>query len=429
MSVDQPILRIGRYRWVICALLFAATAINYIDRQTIGVLKPTLQTELHWTESSYADIVFWFQCAYAIGYLGFGPIIDRIGARLGYAVAFSVWTLAHIGHGFVHSTTQFALMRFTLGLGESGSFPASLKSVSEWFPQKERALAVGVFNAGCNVGAIITPIVVPAITLAWGWRAAFVATGAVTLVWLIAWLATYRSPAVHKKLSAAELKFIRSSDEPATATSRAPVSWLKLLKLKETWAYALGKFLTDPIWWLYLFWLPDFLSKRYGLDLKSFGPPLVAIYLLSDIGSVTGGWGSSRLMKTGRTANAARKITMLICAVAVVPIIFAQFVSQLWTAVAIIGLTAAAHQAWSANLMTLPSDMFPRAAVGSVVGIGGMAGAVGGMLMSKYNGYILGVFGSYQPIFALAGGAYMVAIVGIHLLSPKLGRVTEAAVR
>ena len=257
---------------------------------------------------------------------------------------------------------------------------------------------------------------------AWGWRAAFVATGAVTFVWLIAWLTIYRSPAAHKKLSATELEFIRSSDEPATATSRAAVSWVKLLKLKETWAYASGKFLTDPIWWLYLFWLPDFLSKRYGLHLKSFGPPLVAIYLLSDIGSVTGGWGSSRLMKTGRTANAARKITMLICAVAVVPIIFAQFVSQLWTAVAIIGLAAAAHQAWSANLMTLPSDMFPRAAVGSVVGIGGM-------LMSKYNGYILGVFGSYQPIFALAGGAYIVAIVAIHLLSPKLKRVTEEAVR
>jgi ACS family hexuronate transporter-like MFS transporter len=320
-------------------------------------------------------------------------------------------------------------MRFTLGLGESGSFPASLKSVSEWFPQKERALAVGVFNAGANVGAIITPLVVPAITLAWGWRAAFVATGAVTFLWLIAWLAIYRSPAAHKKLSAAELKFIRSSDEPAAATSRAGVSWLKLLKLKETWAYALGKFLTDPIWWLYLFWLPDFLSKRYGLDLKSFGPPLVAIYLLSDIGSVVGGWGSSRLMKTGRTANAARKLTMLTCAVAVVPILFAQFVSQLWIAVAIIGLAAAAHQAWSANLMTLPSDMFPRAAVGSVVGIGGMAGAVGGMLMSQYNGYILGVFGSYQPIFALAGGAYIAAIAVIHFLTPKLTRVTEAAVR
>ena len=425
MSAEAAPARVGRYRWMICALLFAATAINYIDRQTIGVLKPTLQAELKWTESSYADIVFWFQCAYAIGYLAFGPIIDRIGARLGYAVAFSVWTLSHIAHGFVHTITQFALVRFTLGLGESGGFPSSLKAVSEWFPQKERALAVGVFNAGSNIGAIITPLVVPAITLAWGWRAAFIATGLATFVWLIAWLALYRSPSVHKKVSADELAYIQSGEAPATATS---ISWLKLLRLRETWAYALGKFLTDPIWWLYLFWLPDFLSKRYSLDLKSFGPPLVAIYLLSDVGSVVGGWGSSRLMKAGRTANAARKITMLVCAFAVIPIVVAQFVSQLWVAVAIIGLATAAHQAWSANLMTLPSDMFPRVAVGSVVGIGGMAGAVGGMLMSKYNGYILDVFGSYQPIFALAGGAYMVGIAVIHSLSPRLTRVSEAAV-
>jgi MFS transporter, ACS family, aldohexuronate transporter len=426
MTGDPPKVAVGRYRWIICGLLFAATAINYIDRQTIGVLKPTLQAELKWTESSYADIVLWFQFAYAIGYLAFGPIIDRIGARVGYAVAFSVWTLAHIAHGFVHSITQFALVRFTLGLGESGGFPSSLKAVSEWFPQKERALAVGVFNAGSNIGAIVTPIVVPIITLEWGWRAAFVVTGAVTFVWLIAWLTMYRSPAAHNELSAAELAYIRSGE--ATATASAPVSWLKLLRVRETWAYALGKFLTDPIWWLYLFWLPDFLSKRYHLDLQSFGPPLVAIYVLSDVGSVLGGWGSSRLMKSGSTANVARKTTMLICALAVIPIVFAQFVSHLWAAVAIIGLATAAHQAWSANLMTLPSDMFPRLAVGSVVGIGGMAGAVGGMLMSKYNGYILDVFGSYQPIFALAGGAYIAGIAVIHFLSPRLERVTEEAV-
>jgi ACS family hexuronate transporter-like MFS transporter len=428
MTGDPPSVRVGRYRWVICGLLFAATAINYIDRQTIGVLKPTLQAELKWTESSYADIVFWFQAAYAVGYLGFGPIIDRIGARLGYAVAFSVWTLAHIGHGFVHSITQFALVRFTLGLGESGSFPSSLKAVSEWFPQRERALAVGIFNAGSNVGAILTPLVVPVITLAWGWRAAFVVTGGVTLVWLIVWLAMYRNPAGHKRVSAAELAYIRRGEEASLSAVATPVSWSKLLRVRETWAYALGKFLTDPIWWLYLFWLPDFLSKRYNLDLQSFGPPLVAIYLLSDIGSVVGGWGSSRLMKLGRSPNAARKITMAVCAVAVIPIVFAQFVSQLWAAVAIIGLATAAHQAWSANLMTLPSDMFPRVAVGTVVGIGGMAGAIGGMLMSKYNGYILDVLGSYQPIFALAGGAYVVGIAVIHALSPRLQRVPEEAV-
>ena len=428
MTGEPPVVRVGRYRWMICGLLFAATAINYIDRQTIGVLKPTLQAELKWTEVSYADIVFWFQAAYAIGYLGFGPIIDRIGARAGYAVAFSVWTLAHIGHGFVYSITQFAVMRFTLGLGEAGSFPSSLKAVSEWFPQKERALAVGIFNAGSNVGAIVTPLVVPAITLAWGWRAAFIITGAATFIWLIAWLAMYRNPGAHRKLSAPELAYIRSGEDVSAPQASVSVSWPKLLKARETWAYALGKFLTDPIWWLYLFWLPDFLSKRYNLDLKSFGPPLVAIYLLSDIGSVVGGWASSRLMKSGRSANAARKITMLICALAVTPIVFAQFVSHLWMAVAIIGLATAAHQAWSANLMTLPSDLFPRVAVGSAVGIGGMAGAVGGMLMSKYNGYVLDVFGSYQPIFALAGGAYIAGIAVIHFFSPRLARVPEEAV-
>jgi ACS family hexuronate transporter-like MFS transporter len=260
----------------------------------------------------------------------------------------------------------------------------------------------------------------------WGWRAAFVVTGVVTLAWLIVWLAVYRRPEDHKKVSPEELAHIRSSDEPVTQPSGTAVSWAKLLTLKETWAYALGKFLTDPVWWLYLFWLPDFLSKRYQLDLKSFGPPLVAIYLLSDLGSVAGGWGSSRLMKAGRSANAARKITMLVCALAVVPIVFAQFVSTLWIAVAIIGVAAAAHQAWSANLMTLPSDMFPRAAVGSVVGIGGTAGAVGGMLMAKYNGYILDVFGSYQPIFAIAGGAYLTGIAAIHFLSPRLAKVKES---
>jgi ACS family hexuronate transporter-like MFS transporter len=411
---------VGSYRWMICGLLFAATAINYIDRQTIGVRKPTLQSELKWTESSYADIVFWFQCAYAIGYLGFGPVIDRIGARLGYAVAFSLWTLAHIGHGFVHSITQFAVMRFTLGLGESGGFPASLKAVSEWFPQKERALAVGVFNAGSNIGAIVTPLVVPAITLAWGWRAAFVVTGAVTFLWLIAWLAVYRSPGAHRKLSAAELAYIRSSDEAASAQVAVAVSWGKLLRLRETWAYALGKFLTDPIWWLYLFWLPDFLSKRHGLDLKSFGPPLVVIYLLSDVGSVAGGWLSSRLMSRGWSVNRARKTTMLICALAATPVAFAAEVNSLWLAVGIIGLATAAHQGFSANLYTLPGDVFPRSAVGSVVGIGGMLGAVGGMLMAKYAGFVLDRLGSYTPLFLVAGSAYLLALAAVHLLSPRL---------
>jgi len=420
-AIDSAVARAGRYRWTICGLLFAATAINYIDRQMIGVLKPTLQAELGWTESAYADIVFWFQAAYAIGYIGFGRIVDRVGARVGYTIAFSVWTIAHIGHGFVHSVTQFAMARFALGIGEAGNFPSALKAVTEWFPQKERAFAVGIFNAGANVGAILTPLLVPAITLAYGWRMAFIVTGAFSIVWLIAWLAIYRRPAEHKRVGAAELTLIQS--DPADAPGTTP--WLSLLSRRETWAFAVGKFLTDPVWWLYLFWLPDFLGKKYGLDLKSFGPPLVAIYILSDVGSIAGGWGSSKLLKRGYSVNKARKLTMLACALAVVPIFGLQYVTDLWVAVLIIGIAAAAHQGFSANLLTLPSDMFSRRAVASVVGIGGTAGAIGGMIVAKWVGFILDTTGSYAIIFAIASGAYLVALLFIHLLSPRLERARE----
>jgi len=406
----------GRYRWTICALLFAATAINYIDRQMIGVLKPVLQQDLGWSEAQYADIVFWFQAAYAAGFLMMGRLIDRFGARLGYALAFSFWTLAHVAHGLVSSVAQFGAARFALGLGEAGNFPSGLKAVTEWFPQRERALAVGLFNAGANVGAIATPLLVPAITLAYGWRMAFIATGAFSVLWLIAWVTIYRRPEEHSRVTPGELALIRS--DPAPAVQRVP--WLRLFAYRETWAYAVPKFLTDPIWWMFLFWLPDFLGKRYGLDLKSFGPPLVAIYLLSDAGSVLGGWTSSRLLRRGWSANAARKATMLGCAVAVLPIVTVQYVDSLWIAVALIGVATAAHQAFSANLLTLPSDLFPRAAVGSVVGIGGTAGAIGGMLIAKFVGHVLGISGSYAPIFAVAGGAYLLALLALHVISPRL---------
>jgi MFS transporter, ACS family, hexuronate transporter len=408
--------RIGRYRWVICALLFAATALNYVDRQMIGVLKPTLQQELGWTETSYANIVFWFQAAYAIGYLSFGKIVDRLGARTGYAIAFLIWTIAHTLHGAARTSLQFAAARFVLGFGESGNFPASLKAVAEWFPARERALATGILNAGSNVGAIVTPLLVPVITLSMGWRAAFVITGAFSLIWLVAWLWIYRVPREKPQVGAAELALIES--DPADPVE--PVSWRHLLGLRETWAYALGKFVIDPIWWMFLFWLPDFLARRHHLDLQSFGPPLVAIYLMSDIGSVVGGWSSSAMMKRGFSVNAARKLTMLGCAFAVTPIFFAQGLDSLWESVAIIGLATAAHQAFSANLYTLPSDLFPRRAVGTVVGIGGTIGAVGGMLMAEYAGYILQTVGTYTPIFAVAGSAYFIALGLIHLLSPRL---------
>ncbi|WP_342657368.1 MFS transporter [Sphingomonas sp. NY01] len=411
--------RVGRYRWGICALLFAATAINYVDRQMIGVLKPTISAELGWSETTYADVIFWFQAAYAIGYLSFGRIVDLVGARIGYTIAFIIWTLGHTLCGFVGNAFQFSVARFILGVGESGNFPAGIKAVSEWFPARERAFATGVFNAGANVGAIITPLVVPIITVAYGWRMAFIVTGVVSLLWLVAWLALYRRPREHPRLGAAELALIES--DPADPVT--PISWGRLLRYRETWAFALGKFLIDPIWWLFLFWTPDFLAKTYNLDLLSFGPPLVVIYLISDLGSVAGGWSSSRLMKRGLSANAARKLTMLACAFLVMPIVFAQYTSNLWVAVGIVGLATAAHQAFSANLYTLPSDMFPRAAVGSVVGIGGTLGAIGGMMMAKFTGYILETTGSYAPIFAVAGSTYLIAIIVIHLLSPRLARV------
>ncbi|HUD90751.1 MAG TPA: MFS transporter [Sphingobium sp.] len=417
-SIKAP--PVGRYRWVVVALLFAATAINYVDRQMIGVLKPTLSQEMAWSETDYANIVFWFQAAYAVGYLGFGRIVDVIGARFGYAVAVVIWTIAHMAHGGVHSVTQFAMARFGLGVGESGNFPAGIKAVTEWFPQKERAFAIGLFNAGANVGAIVTPLLVPWLTVAYGWRVAFYATGIFGILWLIAWLALYRRPEEHPKVTAEELAYIQQ--DPADPVQK--IGWSRIISVRECWAYAIGKFCIDPIWWFFLFWLPGYLGTRYGLDLISFGPPLVVIYLLSDGGSVFGGWLSGRFIKAGKSVNAARKLTMLICACAVLPIFFAQSIDNLWLAVLIIGIATAAHQAFSANLYALPSDLFPRGAVGSVVGIGGTMGAVGGMVMAKYAGYILDSIGSYTPLFAVAGSAYFVALAAVHLLTPRLERVS-----
>lgn len=417
---EQAATRVGRYRWVIVGLLFAATAINYIDRQMLGVLKPTLSSEMGWTESDFAGIVFWFQLAYAIGYISFGKIVDIVGARIGYTVAIIIWTISHMAHGLAGSITHFAMARFGLGIGESGNFPAGIKAVTEWFPQKERSYAIGLFNAGANVGAIITPLLVPAIVLAFDWRMAFYLTGIFGIVWLIAWWAIYRHPEQHSRVSAAELAYIQQ--DPADPVE--PIGWGKLLTLKETWAFALGKFFIDPIWWFFLFWLPGYLFDRYDLDLKTFGLPLAAIYLISDLGSIAGGWLSSRLIKSGRSVNFARKATMLLCALCIAPIFFAQDVSSVWGAVLLIGLATAGHQAFSANLYTLPSDLFPRGAVGSVVGIGGTIGAVGGMGMALFTGYILDATKSYSLLFAICAGAYFLALLAVHLLSPKLERVT-----
>jgi len=407
---------VGRHRWVIVALLFTAMVINYVDRQTIGFLKGDLSKQFGWDETNYADLVFWFQAAYAVSYLAFGRIVDRIGARLGFGLAFLVWQGAHIAHALANSLAGFIGARLALGIGEGGAFPGGIKAMAQWFPKKERAFATGLFNAGTNIGAIVTPLIIPAVTLAWGWRAAFIVTGVGGLLWLPIWLLVYRTPRETKALSAAELAHIES--DPPDHVEAIP--WRRLLPVRETWAYAIGKFLIDPIWWMFLFWLPDFLQKRHGLDLKTFGPPVIAIYLLSDVGSIAGGWLSSRLIARGWSINRARKTTMLICAICATPVALGAVVDNLWLAVGIIGLATAAHQGFSANLYTLPGDVFPRSAVGSVVGIGGMVGAIGGMVMSKYAGYVLEKLGTYTPIFAVAASAYILALIAIHLLSPKL---------
>jgi ACS family hexuronate transporter-like MFS transporter len=405
----------GNVRWVICALLFFATTINYIDRQVIGILKPTLQGELGWSEVDYGMIVFWFQAAYAIGLLACGPIIDKVGSKMGYAAAITLWSLAALFHALVRSPGGFSVARFALGLGEAANFPAAIKSVAEWFPKKERALAAGILNAGANVGAIATPIVVPIITLAYGWRVAFVVTGMLGFVWLVAWLAFYRAPDHHPRVSPRELAYIRADQDNDAGTT--PIPWRRLFHYRGTWAFLIAKFLTDPVWYLFLFWLPDFFAKRHGLDLKTFGPPLIAVYLLADVGSIGGGWLSSALIKRGYSVNAGRKLALLASAVLVLP---ASTVSSLFAAVAIIGVAAAAHQGWSSNLYTMVSDTFPKSSVASVMGIGGAAGAVGGMIMARYVGHVLETVGSYVPVFIWAGTAYFIALAIVHLLLPNL---------
>jgi ACS family hexuronate transporter-like MFS transporter len=407
---------VGRYRWRICALLFFATTINYMDRQVLGVLAPDLQRIIGWNELQYSYIVDAFQAAYALGLLLVGGFIDRVGTRIGYAVAITLWSLSAMCHAMVHSVLGFGFVRFLLGFGESGNFPAAIKTVAEWFPRRERSLATGIFNSGSNIGAIVAPLVVPWIAVRLGWRWAFLCTGIFSALWLITWLTIYRSPRSHAKLSSAELGYIES-DAPEAAVK---IPWTRLLPHSQTWAFLLGKFLTDPVWWFFLYWLPKFLNTRHGLGLASIGPPLVATYVMADLGSIAGGWLASAYLKRGWTANRARKTAMLVCAVCIVPIVFAASVSNLWVAVGLIGLAAAAHQGWSANLFTLASDMFPRRAVGSVVGIGGFGGAVGGMCISTFTGFLLQFTGSYVPVFAMAGSAYLIALLVIQMLAPQL---------
>jgi ACS family hexuronate transporter-like MFS transporter len=415
--------RVGRYRWVICGLLFFATTVNYVDRQVLGILSKDLKVAIGWTEVDYGNIVAAFNAAYAFGLLLAGRLMDRIGTRIGYVVAIVWWSFAAMGHALAHSPFGFGVARAALGVGEAGNFPAAIKTVAEWFPKKERAFATGLFNAGSNVGAIVAPLTVPWIATYLGWRWAFLLTGAIGLAWLLFWLPLYRRPEEHPKVTKAELDYIHS-DPPDPPAKNVP--WLSLIPHRQTSAFAIGKYLTDPIWWFYLYWIPNFFRDNHGLDLTTIGPPLIVIYLIADIGSIGGGWLSSTFIKRGWTINRSRKTAMLICALAVTPIIFAANVKNKWEAVALIGLAAAAHQGWSCNLFTTTSDMFPRQAVGSVVGIGGMAGALGGATMAVATGYILQSTGqNYSIVFMIAGTAYLIALLVIHLLAPNLQPVDD----
>jgi ACS family hexuronate transporter-like MFS transporter len=417
------------YRWVVVTLLFFATTINYLDRQVIGFLKPTLEKEFSWTEEDYGHIVMAFQAAYALGLLAFGGFIDKLGTKLGYTISLIVWSFAAMLHAIVKTTLGFGIVRAALGLGESGNFPAAIKVVAEWFPKKERALATGIFNSGANIGAVVAPVMVPWILGIYGWQMAFIITGAIGFVWLIFWWIFYEIPSRHKKINAAEFEHIHSDidetivdDEP-----QAKVKWIQLFGIRQTWAFVVGKFLTDPIWYFFLFWLPSYFSSTFNLDLKKPSLPLVLVYTATTIGSVGGGFLSSWFIKRGMPIFKARKTAMFLFALCVLPIFGARYATNIWQAVGLISLAAAAHQAWSANIFTTASDMFPKRAVSSVVGIGGMAGSVGGIAFPFFIGWVLETYkeagnitAGYNIIFSICACAYLVAWLMMHLLTPRM---------
>ena len=406
----------GGFRWVIIALLFFATTVNYIDRQILGILATPLQKEIGWSEAQYGFIVTAFQAAYAIGLLVFGWAIDRIGTRRGYVLSIAWWSLAAMAHALAATPFGFGLARFFLGFGEAGNFPAAVKTVAEWFPRRERALAVGLFNCGSNIGAILTPLMVPWIALHLGWRVAFLLTGALGLIWVVAWWLLYRSPSAHPRVSAAELAHIQSDHEE----NQAAVPWGQLLRYRQTWALILARFLTDPVWWFYLYWVPKFLYTQHGLTLDRIGPPLVVVYLAADAGSIFGGWLSSMLIRRGWSVNAARKLAILACALMVVPVITATHVSNVWAAVAVLGLATAGHQGWASNLFAMISDIYPKNAVSTVTGISGFGGSIGGMVVASAVGLILQFTGSYVAIFAWAGFSYLFILGLIQIMIPRI---------
>jgi ACS family hexuronate transporter-like MFS transporter len=408
--------------------LFAATTINYIDRQVIGLLKPELTRVFGWDNTTFGTINGIFQFFYAFGLLAFGRIVDRVGSKIGYAISITVWSVFAMAHALARTTFGFTIARSGLGIGESGNFPSAIKAIAEWFPKKERALATGIFNSGANIGAVVAPIMVPLLLSSLGWQMAFIITGALGFIWLIFWWVMYEIPTRKKGLSKAEFDHIHS-DEDAAATG-GKVSWGKMLRVRQTWAFVFGKFFTDPIWWFFLFWLPGYFSDTFKLDLSKPGWPLVIVYSCTTIGSIGGGYLSGYLIKKGWPIYKARKSSMLFFAICVVPIITARYFNDLWIIVALISLAAAAHQAWSANIFTTASDMFPRRAVSSITGIGGMAGSVGGIIFQPMVGWLLDYFTrqgnkalGYNLIFLICGLSYLVAWLAMHFFAPKMARV------
>ena len=403
-------------RWTVCALLFFATTINYVDRQVLSLLAKTLETHIGWNNVEYSNITTAFTIAYAVGLLCAGGLLDKFGTRIGYAVAVAIWSVAAMVHAAATSAFTFGIARVFLGLGESANFPACIKTVAEWFPKKERATATGIFNSGANVGATAAILAVPFLTDHWGWQAAFIWTGSLGFLWLGFWWIMYRKPAAHRKVSETELALIQS--DPPDKIERTP--WARLFPHKETWAFAVGKFMTDGPWWFYLFWLPKYLQETFGLSLDQIVLPTLVVYNGSTVGSVLGGWLSSIFINRGWTINASRKSALLICALLVTPVLYAPYSKSMWVVVGLVTLATAAHQGWSANLFTTASDMFPRAAVGSVVGIGGTAGAIGSALIQKAAGYVVTWTHSYLLMFMICGSVYLIALAMMQLLSPKL---------
>jgi ACS family hexuronate transporter-like MFS transporter len=411
------------YRWRICGLLFFATTINYIDRQVISLLAPQLQEIFDWSEKDYGYIIMAFQIAYAIGLLITGNFLDKFGVRIGYSIAMFVWSIAAGAHAFASTVITFASARFGLALGESANFPAAIKTVSEWFPKKERAFSTGIFNSGSTIGAIIAPVLIPFLAVTFGWQSAFLLTGLLGIIWLFFWIPIYKSPGKAAKLSTEELQYIRSDKEIETSVF---IPWLKLLTYRQTTGICLGRFVTDPIWWFFLYWLPKYLNAKHGLDIQGLGLPIVIIYLVSSVGGIGGGWLSSYFIKIGKSVDFARKTTILIFALLAVPVFLLSYFSNLWLAVALISLATSAHQAWASNIFTVVSDIYPKNAVGSVTGLAGFSGAIGGIIFSPLVGLILDRTGSYFVVFSIAGCAYLLAWLCLKIFIPKIEPMDDA---